>query len=406
MVLTKKDIDNLKSNSQSLSSSNSLTKKDILNKTKIDFYNEIKKYQKTLKPTKEIEGYGASAIVGEKNYPQLKIYNSSNEDKESSFLNTNKIVKQDYSQIIKHKAKNILGNTNNIYIKKTNDKVLNQIQDIYKARKEVEFTSKFESELKFNKPIINKLSGILGTKNELLNVELNENAKTSKQIEKYSTDDTKSKEAIISLYEKGINESQIINLLTLGNFGVNINKKIVPTRWAITAYDKTIENHLYTKILKYKLIKNYELYFQKDKGNSFLIILLPDTYSVENYEFMVNWEASDYVGITNKLKKSEPSTAGGLFATKLAINEHLNKRKKQAQYICLRFIDNYEVPLGVVFVRETIREAMKNKKFSTSNFIELKEFIKKNYNLFNDYFLSSQILKEKKNQKKINDYYF
>lgn len=382
-----------------------LSKKQILNKTKIDFYNEIKKYQKTLKPTKEIEGYGASAIVGEKNYPQLKIYNSSNEDKESSFLNSNKIVKKDYSQIIKHKAKNILGNTNNIYIKKTNDKVLNQIQDIYKARKEVEFTSKFESELKFNKPIINKLSGILGTKNELLNVELNENAKTSKQIEKYSTNDIKSKEAVIRLYEKGINESQIINLLTLGNFGVEINKKIVPTRWAITAYDKTIENHLYNKILKYKLIENYELYFQKDKGNSFLIILFPDTYSAENYEFMTNWQASDYVGINNKLKKIEPDTAGGLFATKLAINEHLNKRKKQAQYICLRYIDNYEVPLGVVFVRETIREAMKNKKFITSNFIELKSFLNQNYNLFNEYFLSSQTLKEKKNQKKLNDFY-
>lgn len=384
-----------------------ITKKDILNRTKIDFYNEIRKYQKTLKPTKEIDGYGSSAIVGERNYPQLKVYNSSNEDKKSSFLNSNKIVKQSYSKIIKYKARNILGNTNNIYVKKTNDKVLTQIQDIYKAKKEVEFTSKFESELKFNKPIVNKLSGVLGTKNELLNIELNENAKTSKQVEKYSADDIKSKEAVINLYEKGVNESQIINLLTLGNFGLALNRKIVPTRWAITAYDKAIENHLYSKIINYKLIDSYELYFKKDKGNSFLIILLPDTYSAENYEFMSNnWQASDYVGVDNQLKKKEPSTAGGLFATKLAINEYLFKRKKQAQYICIRFIDNYEVPLGVIFVRETVRETMKKIEFSTSNFSELNEYIKENYGLFDKYILSSQTLKEKKTQKKINDYYF
>jgi len=66
------------------------TKKEILSKTKLEFYNQIKQYQKQFKPSKQIDGFGSNAIVGEKNYPQLKIYNSSNGDKSSSFFNSQK----------------------------------------------------------------------------------------------------------------------------------------------------------------------------------------------------------------------------------------------------------------------------------------------------------------------------
>lgn len=382
------------------------TKKEILSKTKLEFYKQIKQYQKNFKPTKEIEGFGANAIVGEKNYPELKIYNTSNEDKETSFFNTQEIVKKDYSDIIKLKAKNILGNTNNIYVKKTNNKILEEIQDIYKAKKEVEFTSKFDKELKFNKPVINKLSGILGTKNELKNINLNENAKTSKQIEKYAENDAKSKEAIINLYERGTNEAQIINLLSLGTFGLEINKKIVPSRWAITAYDKIIENYIYKKLLTFKIIENYEAYYHKDKGNAFLIILAPDTFTFENYEFTPqDWYATDYVSINNKLPYPEPKTAGGFFATKVAIFEHLKKRKRQASIICLREIDNYEIPLGVVFVRESVRETMKNKIFTCQTQTQLLTFLKKFHPAHTQKYLQSQTLKEAKKQKKLKEYF-
>jgi len=177
------------------------------------------------------------------------------------FLIHKKIVKQDYSEIIKIKAKNVLGNTNNIYVKNRSNRILGEVQDIYKARREVEFTSKFDKELKFNKPIVTKLNGMVGSKNELKNITLNENAKTSKQIEKYSSNDAKSREAVINLYSRCVNESQIINLLSLGTFGVEVNKKMVPSRWAITAYDKIIETYLYKKLIGYKVISNFEVLF-------------------------------------------------------------------------------------------------------------------------------------------------
>lgn len=381
------------------------TKRDLLSKTKLEFYREIKKYQSEMKPTKEIEGFATGAIVGEQNYPSPKVYNVSTEKKDNSFFETNKVVKKDYSEIVKLKARNILGNTNNIYIKKTNARIINEINDVYKSKKPIQFESEFDKELSFRKPIFNKLSGVLGTKNELLNVELTENAPTSKQIEKYTTNDEKSREAMIRLYEKGIPESQIINLLALGNFGVQLNKKIVPTRWSISAYDTTIEKHLLSIIKKYNPINNYEIYYHIDKGNTFLIILTPDTYTFENVEFASNFHGTDYVGHDNKLKYRDPNTAGAFFSVKVAVFEHLRKRKRQASIIAIRFIDNYDIPLGVVFVRESVREAMKNKIFKGSNLKDVKLFLKNKYPTFLTELLNSQTMKENTKQRKLRDFF-
>ena len=379
-------------------------KRKFLNKTKSMFYDEIKKYQNELIPTKEISGFGSMPIVGEKNYPNLNIHNISNSEISNSYLNSSNVVKKDYSEIVKLKAKNILGSTNKIYVKDVNDRINTELLDIYKSKKLVEFSSKFENELKFNKIVVDKIAGIGGSKNELISLKANENISTSKQIEKYSNEDIKSKEAIISLYEKGINEHQIINLLALGNFGIQINKKLVPTKWAISVYDQIIEKYLYQKITKFNCINNYEIYYYEDKGNFFLVILFPEVFSCEIIEQFDEILEQDYVSNNNKLNKSEPETAGGFWASKLAIQEYLYKRKKQASYISIRIIDGYDIPLGVVFVRESLRETMKKMIFKSSNLKEVEEFLKQNYFKHFIYFKKSKLLYNLNTQKKLNEF--
>ncbi|MCA9495379.1 MAG: hypothetical protein KC589_00415 [Nanoarchaeota archaeon] len=383
----------------------STKKKEFLNKTKLEFYKEIKKYQKELKPTKEIEGFPCSAIVGEKNYPNLATHNISNENQKSSYQNTSEIVKKNYNDIIKLKAKNILGTTNQIYIKKTNEKINEEIQNIYKSKKSIEFASNFEKELSFKKILINKVSGIIGSKNPLISLKATQNTTTSKQIEKYSKNDIKAKEAIISLYERGINEHQIINLLALGSFGIQINKKLVPTKWAISAYDQTLEKHLHKKIIYYKPIEDFEIYEHKDKGNHFVIILIPDTFQAEIIESFPGAIEKDYVNFDNKLHKESPETSGGYYATKFPIFEQLIERKKQAAFISLRIISNYDIPLGVVFVRESVRAALKNKIFKTSNEKELENFLHIKFPNHSRLYQTSNVLVEKKKQKKLNAFF-
>ena len=382
---------------------NSNSKKEYLNKTKIEFYKEIKKYQLEFKPSKEVEGYASTAIVGEKNYPNLKIHNVSNENKSNSFFNSSEIVKSNYSEIIKLKARNIFGTTDSLNIRKVDDRINEELSNIYKSKKAVGIASEFENELRFDKVALSGDFGILGSKNSLVNVKATENTQTSTKIEKYITNDIKAKEAIISLYESKVNESQITNLLSLGNFGLNFNKKMVPTKWAISAYDQTIEKYLFEEMRNYKPIDKYELYNFKDKGNEFVIILFPYIFSAEVVETFPGAIERDVINFENKLDKENPATAGGYYATKLAIFEHLRNRKKLTAFISLRVIADYELPLGVVFVRETVRLAMKNNKICLSNQNELETYLKFNYPQHYNLYINSPVLKEIKT-KRITDF--
>ncbi len=404
---------------------NATSKKEFLSQTKRKFYEEIKAYQQTLKPTKEIVGFGSAPIVGEKNYPFLATHNISNEDKKTSFFETGKLVKKSYNEILPLKAKSILGSTQKNYIKKPKARIVEELRDIYKSKTAIEMQSSFEKELSFNKILSSKVAGVMGSQNELTKLEAQENTKTSWKIEKFTQNDIKAREAIISLYEKGVSEHQIINLLALGSFGIEINRKLVPTKWAISAYDQTIDNYLYKKIQNYSAINQYEIYQDTDKGNDFIIILLPDTYSAEIVE---TWDLNatevlsdkdrqetinhnniiieqDYVGHNNKLGYPEPQCAGGYWATKSPINRFLDKRKKQASYISIRFIDNYEIPLGVVFVRECARKALENCIFKSSSQREVEDFLKQYSPRHHYHFINSKLLKEQKVQKKITSFF-
>lgn len=402
---------------------NATSKKDLLSQTKRKFYEEIKAYQQTLKPTKEIVGFGSAPIVGEKNYPFLATHNISNEDKKTSFFETGNLVKKSYNEILPLKAKSILGSTQKNYIKKPKARIVEELRDIYKSKTAIEMQSSFDKEITFNKILSSKVAGVMGSQNELTKLEAQENTRTSNKIEKFTANDIKAREAIISLYEKGVSEHQIINLLALGSFGIEINRKLVPTKWAISAYDQTIDNYLHKKIQKYSLINQYEIYQDRDKGNDFIIILLPDTFSAEIVE---TWDISgfdqseatgkwktdkkmiieqDYVGNNNKLGYTEPNCSGGYWATKSPINRFLDQRKKQASYISIRFIDNYEIPLGVVFVRECARKALKNCIFKSSSQKEVEDFLKQYSPRHYYHFKTSKLLKEQQTQKKITSFF-
>lgn len=381
-------------------------KKEFLKNSKLNFYYEINKYKSTLKPTKEIEGFASYVIVGEKNYPNLATHNISNDSIASSYRNSSDIVKKKYDDIFKIKARNILGSTNPVHVKNTSQRIQDEIRDIYKAKNIVNFSSNFSKELTFDKVVVNKIAGIAGSKNDLISLNSTENTQTSKQVEKYIENDIKAKEAVISLYEKGVNEHQIINLLALGSFGVSVNKKLVPSKWAISAYDQTIEKYLHKKILKFSSLNEYELYSYSDKGNFFLIILFPDTFAGNVIETFPGAVEEDFVLVDNKLKKPEPETAGGFYATKIAIHEFLVSRKKQASYLSIRIIKDYEIPLGVVFVRECVRNAL-NKKilFKTSNKKDLESYLYENFKEHFEFYLKSQILKNQRIEKKVTDFF-
>lgn len=193
----------------------------------------------------------------------------------------------------------------------------------------------------------------------------------------YSDTDLKAEEAIIYLYNHGIPVTIIQRILSVGALGTKRRRRLVPTRWSITAVDDTISRHLLEKVKKYPEINNIEVYVRRYYDNLFIAILVPGKWS---YEWMEAWwpgsawnpgrdeviVEGDYEGFRGRT--TYPEIGGCYYATRLAIAEHLYARKKQAIAIVLREIyPGFNIPIGVWFVRENVRAMLREKPVLKTN---------------------------------------
>ncbi len=64
----------------------------------------------------------------------------------------------------------------------------------------------------------------------------------------YSDVDFKANEALKYLYAKGFDEHFLSRLLSVGGAGVKFERKLVPTRWSITAVDDLVGRKVISEI--------------------------------------------------------------------------------------------------------------------------------------------------------------
>jgi len=205
-----------------------------------------------------------------------------------------------------------------------------------------------------------------------------DNVKIQRPVERvYSDTDLRAADGILDLYTHKIEVTKIQRILSVGAMGVEIDRKLVPTRWSITAVDSIISKTLREEIKHYPLINEYRVFETTYLDNRFLILMIPRVWSYELIEAwypgtlwnpsMVNigiagdWEG--YKGRTNYA-----SIGGCYYAARLAITEYLKNERRQATVIIFReTLPGNNMPLGVWFVRESVRNALKNeyKKFDS-----------------------------------------
>jgi hypothetical protein len=148
-------------------------------------------------------------------------------------------------------------------------------------------------------------------------------------------------------------------------------RKLVPTRWSITATDDIISKSLVSEILDYELIDSYKVFSFNHLGNLFSIILIPHRWLFEMVEAW--YDDKGQIGFGSDFEDGRgidhyPTISGAYFAAKLGVAEYLSKNKIQAAVLVLREIrTDYAIPVGVWQVREGIRFAMRNNPLSVSN---------------------------------------
>lgn len=211
---------------------------------------------------------------------------------------------------------------------------------------------------------------LIGNPALLKDIRIQENPKIERKVdsivnEKY----LKSQQAIKELYQSNIQISSISKILSAGLLGLKNQRKLVPTRWSITAVDDTISKEMLKKIRLLPEINEFQVFSGEYVGNHYEILLLPDKFSFEVIEIATKnlgiWQ--DFENFNGR-KKYASSVTGAYYVNRLALCEYLLSIKRQASCIFFREIKpTYYAPLGVGILRELSRSSFKStpQKFQT-----------------------------------------
>jgi hypothetical protein len=187
------------------------------------------------------------------------------------------------------------------------------------------------------------------------------------------------------------------------------NRKLVPTRWSITATDDVISKSFVKKISEYDMIDTSLVFSYSHLGNHFCVIMFPGKWMFEMQEAWCDEQGnvgfgSDFEDIRGMMHY--PETGGAHFASRLAVSEYLDDHKSQAAVMVLREIrPEYAVPVGVWQVREGVRMALKQTPLIVPNFLEGLDTACKGLSIGKKEWLSRSRLYHTKKQKSISDFF-
>lgn len=241
---------------------------------------------------------------------------------------------------------------------------------------------------------------------------------TEKVIEKVVYDeDLNTKEALLLLYNNKVEISRIQQVFSVGLLGMKRRRKLVPTRWSITAIDNIISMTLRDHIIKQcEPINEYRVYKFTILGNRFIVVMFPEKWSFEFIEAWypgTPWNPSfSSISICGdhewyKGRTSYASIGGCYYASRLAITEYLAKERRQAKVLVFReSYPDYILPLGVWLVREAIRRALRTKYRKFNSLKEVIMYLNQVLKIkVNDWIQVSELLRSSLKQTKLEHFF-
>lgn len=262
---------------------------------------------------------------------------------------------------------------------KSNSRIVMDVQELtlskYSVDVELEFKKTPHYSLSFS-----PISQPVGPTGILEKFKIAGNVSIPQKVEKVVNDELKSVESAHMLFEKDFDVYYISKVLSAGILGMQKNKKLVPTKWSITAVDSMLANEMLKKIRDYPQVNEYIVFSNTYLENHFEVLMIPGPWGFEQFEAwapntlwtlaydkpVIAVESEGVRGRTDYAIKE----GGGYYATRFACCEYLEKMQRRATIIIFREIyDTYVMPCGVWECRENIRHAFMNTpvKFATLN---------------------------------------
>ncbi len=199
---------------------------------------------------------------------------------------------------------------------------------------------------------------------------LGENVPVERRMEAVTSDtDLRAGQGLWDLYDQGTDRYQLEKVLSAGMLGLRNRRRLVPTRWSITATDDVIGSRIARAIQDFPTIDRPRVHEGTLHGNRFLVLLIPRIWG---FDFIETWLKGAFWARETMSKADwedhrgrstyASNTTGGYYAARVSILEALQRERRQASVVAVREIDDrYTTPLGVWVVREAAAKAMATK---------------------------------------------
>ncbi len=282
-----------------------------------------------------------------------------------------KLYGMEYSEIIRQRSNMVIGRqAQNIFAK---SRKIDELQDAVMSVKDVDMEAVFHQKPRLSITMDNVLQP-MGPTGVLKDFSVIGNPSVPWVVDQIREDNILTVDAMLELTGKGFDNHYLTKLLSAGVFGKKENKKIVPTRWAITAADDTIGKQMLEKVRDLPEVQEYMVFTNEYLFNHFEIIVLPGAFEFEQFEAWFGADpkganiSEEYEGFEGRTTYAT-SQGGGYYAGRFGVAYGmLNYLKKQGRAVVIReILPDYTVPVGVWEVRENAKHAMMNAphKFET-----------------------------------------
>jgi len=268
--------------------------------------------------------------------------------------------KKTQEEIIRYRL-NLVRGKQKVKVTNLNDRFIGKLRDIALSSRSLESQAEFQQAPRG--VTFSPDHAPFGPSASLQRLDI-EDSRWEQHLEKaYYDDDLRAAEAVARLHERGLPFSSIEKAFSLGCLGTGKRRRLVPTRWAITACDSALARRLLQNVRAYEPIDCCQVREFSSLNNYYAVLLLPTAWQYEWMEAFLHILGreelifSDYEN--NGGKKGYSRVGGCYYSCKMAVLDALAREKKQAGAIVLREAYPGYVPLGVFNVRENVRNAMR-----------------------------------------------
>jgi len=373
---------------------------------------------------KSPEIFGSSppaTFIGRYGYPNINVgILLPSEHGDTSVMDSPKIwheQRMDIGKILEFRSSLINSRRKELVDATRPDKFLETVQEIALSSKPIETEvvltkiPKFSMSFDFN-------ASPFGPSETVKKARITENPVVKKRVEYITSDvDFKAVDGVLDLYNHGQDVYDLTKLLSVGLLGLKKQRKLVPTRWSITAVDSILAERLLKDVKTYPSVDEFLLFESNYIGNYFEVLLMPTGWMFEQVEMALPgglWsQGVKDVNVINDYefywgrKTYAKDVAGAYYSGKLAVLEYLKKIGRQAGVLIIREIrPEYFSEVGVWKVREAIREAMSKKPLAFDSL----EYALKRINVMlkiksDVWSKKSKVIEMMKKQRRIVDYF-